>query len=93
MYPIEIQTIVNGEVQSAVLMPPRAELELRTRRRLCRGLMSSWEICPPWHKLEVVEALSAWGWERLLVITETSHSIGSRCRITTIPLFRKICIE
>ena len=85
MYPIEIQTVVNGEVQAAVLPPVRSRADAGAPNQpdaFVRGLMSSWEICPPWSNqvvvLELMEALSAWGWERLLVITETRNSIGSR---------------
>ena len=76
MYPIEITTVVNGAAQSAIL-PPRSGL--RMFRLLCRDLMSSWEICLPWHNLEAAEPRSAWRWERPPAITETRIWIGLRC--------------
>ena len=56
MSPIEIQTIVNGEVQAAVLPPVRSRADAGAPNApdaFVRGLMSSLEICPPWRKLEV----------------------------------------
>ena len=54
MYPIEIQTIVNGEVQAAVLPPVRSRADAGAPNApdavTSRGLMSSWEICPPWQQ-------------------------------------------
>ena len=51
MQPIEIQTIVNGEVAVSVnrCRSPRPDAS-----RQYRGPMSLWEICPSWSNLGVV---------------------------------------
>src|SRR2546427_5901017 len=60
---------------------------------LCRDLMSSLEIFPPWDNLEVTGPRSAWAWEQPLAITETWTWIGLRCHRLIILSFHKIYIE
>jgi hypothetical protein len=68
MQPVDIQTLVNGEVRSAVMSPLHgagAPPSVGT----VPGPISPSDICPPWSKVEVMEPLSALGWEPILVTT------------------------
>ena len=91
MQPVEVQTIVNGEIKSMVMPPLRGAASPETPT-LVAGPDVIVGCCRKWRNTEAMETSSDWELERLLVTMAISRCTGLRCRKPIIRLSHKISI-